>query len=575
MGRRILALVACLVALPVVAPSIGAAAPVDPAAQRCINTYNEYLRRVFVPAGLSLRACARDALRGREADPAACVTADRRGSIAARQAQVTALFDAGVCAGSEPLQQGAAAGNAAHRQAAVDLARDLFGDPLGPPRGGQADAACLDAGVSQAVLGLSALVRAHRICVSRGMRTGTVSDEPTLSDTCGTRTHLDASGRAPEVLGRVAAATRGACAGRATAGLFPRLDAACHADAGALAACIERAAACRACLALDATNWTPVADGPAHDCDFFDDGLPNLSCGVLEYPPWALCRLGEGSRLLFESIGLPLVLQLSGAVRVQCGAVGADGVAPCRCDADQRLGSAGGQSIVLPAIGDVCFNPHGDCPMGAVDCDGGSPAGVDLAIAHNLGPCQGNADCAAACAARCAALGATYAVADAACEGFCQGGSADGAVCSRDSQCAGGDCAGREPVTHAGVCNCSCQGTSLGPPAGAGALHCGLGIRIDVEQPSNGICGDGPTAYREPPFCVALTTATADALITQANNDPSRTLDQLPPETPMGSAARCDELAQGRTGGLQLVGSLALLDSTLGDAMMTTAIACE
>ena len=41
---------------------------------------------------------------------------------------------------------------------------------------------------------------------------------------------------------------------------------------GAVAVCVDRAAECRVCIAVN------QADDLSLDCDFFDDGLPNASC---------------------------------------------------------------------------------------------------------------------------------------------------------------------------------------------------------------------------------------------------------------------------------------------------------
>jgi hypothetical protein len=560
-------LVRCF-AVVVVASLTSAAAPFDPAARRCVDGYNARLERVSLQAGLSFWRCVRGALQGRQTDLDGCVVRDRGGAVAARQARVAELFDAGTCRGDEPLQQGAAAGNAAHAQAAVDLAHDLFGDPLDPLGGGPADRRCLDAGAGEAVVGLSALLRAHRQCVARGLRDGSITDEQTLSATCGARAQVGNPGRAPAVLARAADAVAAACAGRPTTALFHGLELACHASPAALAACIERAAACRACLASDASNWTPIADGTQLDCDAFDDGVANLSCGEFPFPPWSLCRLGTDSRLLLSSIGLPLALQLRGAVRIDCGSPAADGRADCRCDLDE----AG--ILVIPAIGDVCIEPHDGCPPGFVDCDGGSAVGVDLAIDHDLGSCSGHADCAQACTARCAARGPTYVVAGAACEGFCLGPADGGMACTNDADCPGAQCVGRDPVSHGAICNCTCQGTELGPPAGAGALSCRLGMQINVELPSNGVCR-GPVTISNPPFCSALTTGAADALITDANGNAGSTLDQFRVGVPTGAAIFCPALAVGQTAGLSLVGTAVGLDTTLGDFLTTTLVTCE
>lgn len=558
-----------LVAL--VAHSAGAA-PIDGAAQRCLNGYNEALRQVSLQAGRGAWSCVRGALRGDESSLDACVAGDRGGAIAARQARVEALFAAGICDGEAPLQQGAAIANAAHRQAAIDLTHDLFDAPIGLLGAGPNDRACVDGAVGQAVLGLSTLVRAHRQCVARGLRQGVIVDQASLDETCGARSQLVAVGRAGGILGRAAAATGAACAARSTAPLFPGLATACHASPTVLAGCIERAAACRACLAVEASNWAPVADGSPR-CDAFDDGEMNTSCGEFPYPPGARCEFGVDSRFLLASIGLPLSLRIQGTVRVACEAPGPDGRAPCSCDLRSPLAPEGVATLIIPAIGDVCFDHHPGCPAGAIDCDGGSAVDVDLHVDHNVGVCTGHADCAATCAAACAARGPGYAVAASACEGLCQEGAQDEAGCTMDGQCPGGVCVGRNGA-HAGACNCSCRDTQLGAPAGPGALGCQLGMRMSVELPSNGVC-DGAATLTYPPFCLALTTGNAGARIADANNHAGVTVNQYGTGVPHGEPIACSDLAQGRTSGLQLVGSAATLDSTLGDFLTTFRLACE
>lgn len=550
-----------------------AAAPLDTDTRRCLNAYNGALQQVSLHAGRSTWACVRGALRGDQGGLDACVAGDRGGAVAARQARVDGLFTVGLCGGDEPLQRGAAAGNAAHRQAAIDLAHDLFDAPLGSLAGGVQDRACLDSAVGQAVLDFSSLIRAHRQCVAQGLRQGSIVDEGTLAETCGARAQADASGRTAAILLRTAAATQAACAARATATLFPGLPFKCHAGPDALATCIERAAACRACLAVQASNWAPVPDGSSR-CDEFDDGLNNQSCGEFPFQPGAHCQLGLDSRFLLASIGLPISLPIQGGVRIACSAPGADGRAACSCELTDRLTAVGGASLVIPAIGDVCLDPHDGCAEGVIDCDGGSAVDVDLAIDHNAGACTTHQECAASCAATCAGRGTGYHMVGAACEGLCRGGAGDGSSCNLDGQCPLGECVGSDPVGHGGVCNCSCRGEALGLPAGPGALSCQMGMQIRLELPTDGDCRDaGGIIY--PPVCVALTTGNADALITDANNTPGSTLDQLGLGVPHGAAIACDDLAGGRAAGLKLVGSVAALDTTLGDIVNTIRAECE
>ena len=547
-----------------------AAAPLDSATQRCLGSYGETLRRVSLQANLTAQMCARAALRADSATSIdGCVAGDPRGAVAARAAQVAGVFAAGVCRGDEPLQVGAAPATGAQRQNALDLAHDLLGDPVGSVSGSSGEARCLDAGLRVAALDAAAIAGAHQRCLVRGLQSGAITDAGSFAAVCGSRAAVEAGDRAPAILARLADRVADACSGRDLAHVFDGLDPSCHVSTEALAACIERAAACRTCLALNATH------GVARDCDAFDDGANNASCGGGDVPEGTLCTLSSDSRLLLASIGLPLTLPLSGALRVTCTNPGPDGVADCRCDLERRFALDGGtgNAIVIPAIGDVCVNPAPGCALGIVDCNGGSAVDADLAVDHHLSDCGSNAECAAACAAHCAGLGAGYSAA-AACEGFCQGGAQADAACTRESQCPGGSCAGPEFGGHGGICNCACQGSRLGSDGGPGALTCNLGTQIAIELPSNGACGDAVVAGF-PPLCVTLTSGRAPALIADANNAPGVTIDPLSLDTPTGSPIACDDLARYHATGLSLAGNLTLLDTTLGDVLLTTRLVCQ
>jgi hypothetical protein len=159
------------------------------------------------------------------------------------------------------------------------------------------------------------------------------------------------------------------------------------------------------------------------------------------------------------------------------------------------------------------------------------------------------------------------------CEGFCLGGVNNDLACTNDSDCVNATCVGIDPVTHPGTCNCICQSSEIGTPSTAGAMGCQLGLQINVELPSNGVCGDTPTIVLAP-LCSALTTGSAVGQLIDANNSIGQTI----PPTPgvlSGAATSCASLSTSVTAGLKLVGQLSFFDSTLGDIYVSEQFACQ
>jgi len=280
------------------------------------------------------------------------------------------------------------------------------------------------------------------------------------------------------------------------------------------------------------------------------------------------CQLQNTSNLGLFTQALPLALPPTGRLSISCGSVGAEGRAECSCDLIEL------DAVVIPSIGDVCVNPSGGCVPGAIDCDGGSKLDVAVEAEHNIGECTSNAACATACEAKCDGLGAEYSLLQSGCEGYCQGGTKNEESCLNDVDCTGGQCPGRDPVTHIGTCNCTCAGAGLGPASVPGGLTCNLGIQINVELPSNGACGDTAT-IRLPQICGGLTTETASGVLRDANNTANKTIPRFPPFLSDGAAISCTNFAAGNLTGLKLVGQLSFFDSTLGDIQSSNAFACQ
>ena len=537
--------------------------------QKCIDGYNNKLRLVSQQAGKDYRSCIKNAGKG-QANADNCLATDGPGKISGKAGKVTELYTGGKCNGMEPIQQGAATGNAAHTNGPLDLTRDIFGDPVldGTVVSVDKDTAkCQDKMVQRSGQAFTEIIKAHRSCVKNGMKSGAISDATTLDATCGTFNQIDAGGKAGAKLSKLGADVSAACASLAPATVAPG-ECAASGSAAALGTCLQARTRCRACETLN------TADGQDIDCDTFDNGLADSSCGGVTYA----CNLANTSSLVLgtQSLGLPVVP--SGSLAITCGGQDGNGDAACSCEVVSF------NAIVIAGIGDVCVNPASGCASGTLDCNGGTTQDVQLVTDHNIGACAGDAACQTACDSYCGGLGAGFARISYGCEGFCQGGANAGNACTSDSQCTGGQCSGGEPVAHAGTCNCSCQASGLGAASGAGSLSCEVGTQINVELSPTGICGDAAPGIQLPPVCGAVTTTTAVGGVLDANNSmgttlpPYATLTNPPgigtyPNSTTGTGLSCGALPS--VTGLKLVGHLAFPDSTLGDILSINTFVCQ
>src|SRR4029453_15557928 len=103
-----------------------ASAQLTSAQQKCIDGYNNKTRLVSQQAGKSARACIKNAGKGKELNPDNCIVNNTDGKIAGKETKVCDLYSTGKCLGTEPIQQGCAIANAAHRGALTDLAHMVF-----------------------------------------------------------------------------------------------------------------------------------------------------------------------------------------------------------------------------------------------------------------------------------------------------------------------------------------------------------------------------------------------------------------------------------------------------------------
>lgn len=545
--------------------------------QQCIDGMNNKARLVSKAQNKETRNCVKSSGKGKELSAETCLTADAKGKVAKKAAKVQDTF-AKKCGGSEPIQQGVTATNAAHVQGPIDLVHDLFGDPIDQgtvtPAAKEAQK-CQDKTIQRAGQVFDTKVLEFRKCAKDGLKSGAVVSSATLRDACMTPSIPDPKGKIGKKIAKLADDVATQCAPVAAdlATLFPGLPAGtCHATVADLAGCVEARVECRVCQTLNA------ADGMDRDCDEFDNGVLDASCsgGFTQ----VACPLAGGGasqiQIYAEAFGAtPLSFPMSGSIDL--ASVPADpltGLAVARCDIDAI------DPIAIPGIGVVCIAPAAGCPLGERDCDGGSALGVDVLADGDVGACLSNADCIAACDTYCNGLGISYAQASSGCTGYCTEGTMQ--ACDADADCAGGNgaCNGPDGVRTGGnadVCQCACQDAMAFGDGGAGTFSCNLGATLNVESAAP--CGDGDVIIPVGQTCIPLTTQRADALVTNANFNqcvsPPCLIPPAAPASVLGADLSCPAFDGGSATGLSGVGAVTFFGSSLGDLAVTLQATCQ
>jgi hypothetical protein len=546
----------------------GARAQVQTPDQRaCTAATHGALGRVSAAAARGVDGCVRDASRAAlpaGTDVEACAAADAK--LAKATARAVATFD-GKCAGNGKRPPGspkrppygvtdAAGASAAGTALAADLARDLLGADLDLgvllESAGKDAARCQQLAAREANACAAARLREYGRCVKAGLKSAAApfDDAADLAACFG----ADPKGAVAKRCGTTAAARLTKRCTAKGVDLAQALPACGATDAAGAAACTDRAAACRACRAVE------EAGGLAIDCDAADDGAANGSCA--EPLGTLACPLDPESSFFLESDGIFFGDVLSGALEIACGAPdSATGTAPCACAIDTiaPVETAGGFW--------ACVSPVAGCAAGTLACDGGPSLDARIDADHDIGTCSGPADCAAQCATHCGAAGA--AVWGSGCEGFCDGGSADGAACATEGDCPGGTCTG--VPSHGNVCQCQCLEHD-GVPSRPGGLRCELGARIRIEAalPCDGADVLADTGDR----CLPLTTEGAQATLTGRDHEAGETL-PAGVDVFEGAPVSCDALRAGGPEGMLLVSAANAFDVALaGDVYLVFALEC-
>jgi cysteine-rich repeat protein len=593
--------------------------------QKCINELNKNFAKVAKVQGKVIDKCLKDGAKDKLENQTIeeCSTADNDGKVG-KAKQKTITKASGKC--SVPPDFGPTDPNTVNRVAIdkeLGLIHDIFGSDLDtailPQWGPFSDQSKCQLAVAKAAKKCQdAKLKVFNKCKKDGLKSKAGPPSVVLPvDTAGDLEQcmgFDPKGKTEKACdsttGKIRSTINKKCGGVDFAGTFPELLTipGCGTnDHEAVAACVDQIVECQACLALN------QADGLSRDCDLFDNGAVDGSCGelppicgdgvvnqpseqcdppdddacpgqctlpgqplecmcVMENPIGAhKCVLeadpnnpANASNIVVATQALSFPPNTAvGAIDISCGTVDpATGKAACDCDLQSI------EPFNLPGIGFICLTLGNPCPPGEIDCDGGNALDVDMQSDHNIGTCTGHVDCEAQCTAFCARDERF----NSGCEGFCTEPPHD--PCTEDADCLSnqGSCAGKDGLPHGHICGCECL-TVGGVVSGPGGLYCNVSMNINVEIAEP--CGDGDLFIALGTRCVPMTTEKAMAQVHNTNNTPDKDFPD-PAFSASGSALPCWILATSTTTGLRMVGAVSFFDDyAVGDVQSQLSFTCQ
>ncbi len=284
--RRLLSSVA-VVGVPVLVSALVVFAQQSATQQKCLNGINKDGANVAKAQGKENAHCLKDAGNAKIPPGTAqsCLTADARGKVQKKENKTTAV-EAATCNPAPSFGfAGAASANTAGVQREVALMGDVFGGDL--------DAAVISCGTNkpgckcqQKILGVVEKLADVKLglfvkCKKAVLKNGANSDaalEACVNDG-GTPGSIaaDTTGKIAKTVVKLDDAITKKCdTPGVTAGAFPGN---CTGSSGnTLGTCLDTQVECRVCQFLNQT------DALAVDCDLFDDGAADASCGAVPTP---------------------------------------------------------------------------------------------------------------------------------------------------------------------------------------------------------------------------------------------------------------------------------------------------
>ena len=250
----------------------------------CIYGINSKAAKVSSAAAKGVEKCMKDAHKGKLAGTATptmddCVPADRKGRVA-KAGDKTVAEDVKRCQAPNVPDYGYVGGAPAagvHEAETAYLAAALFGPvthtAVNAAASNKAAAKCQSDLLKAANKTLATKLKEFNSCKKRDLASGAILSGPALGGCLADLHDLNtkAGQKVAKAIGRIDRAANGSCSAVSSSTYLPG-D--CAGLSGAtLSACVDALVECRACVMLT------VTDDILFDCDLFDNGAIDLSCG--------------------------------------------------------------------------------------------------------------------------------------------------------------------------------------------------------------------------------------------------------------------------------------------------------
>ena len=236
--------------------------------QACINALNKSLGAVAKTVHKEAEGCIKNQSKAKVPSAQDCLDADAKGKIA-KAKQKTVDADAKSCAAQTPDfgATDAATVNAEAEDKEARILQRLFGSDLDAAVAtGKAESACQQALTKQLFKCEDTKLKEFANCKKTALKEGATS-AAALEACLG----ADPKGKiAKDCVTKLADTAAKKCVGQNLAALFPGYCA----GSSDIVACLETVIECDVCSTVNA------ADNLNVDCDLFDDGLANESCGA-------------------------------------------------------------------------------------------------------------------------------------------------------------------------------------------------------------------------------------------------------------------------------------------------------
>jgi hypothetical protein len=338
--------------------------------QKCINGLNKDTCKVAAAQGKENKGCVKEGTKGTATS--GCLTADAKGKVAKKKTKTTDDETKNGCLGANAPDFGyttGSSGNTAAMTEEVNLFDDVYGttDPTAVISTDKLTGGCQSAMTKDLEKLIAAKWKQYVSCKKASLKAGALNAAALEACLQGDPNSVaaDPKGKIGKKFAKFAGDITKKCPAVAVNTTFPG---SCNAETlTTLPTCLDRLAECRLCLAINAI------DGLSVDCDLFDDGLANASCGAAPACPLAAGRYTitniAGGNLTVASIG-PFPFPAGGTVVQDVSSASLPD-----CVHTTTIPFPGGFSAPQFCIPVLNFNviiAQTGCGVGRIDSNGGS-----------------------------------------------------------------------------------------------------------------------------------------------------------------------------------------------------------